>query len=513
MPLTASSRRLAVSNACLALLWAAGAAHAQATAQPAFEPGGLRSHDALLMLEYQSIRVPGDRPIDLMGFHAYQQVLDGLYFGIGFYAPLFKGEYGGFVAADVGVHARRRLTGPLFGVAGVGVGGGGGGRSISQSKVLSGSGGFARGYLGLGYDFGDFTLGTTVSKLKFRNAAIDGTQANLFVEIPFRYLTGPYGGHGQPLPPVDDRRAAREMGENMLTLGVDNYHQVDPKGANKNTVRLADLQYGHFFARDSYWFASLGMGFAGLPLYNQLLGGVGQRVRLTSDTSLYAQLGLGSGGYAPEEIDTGTGLLVYPKLAVEHALTRDLGLAFTVGYMAAPKGSSRNKTYGLALVHHLRSGQGDDENGSATYQGLRASLFHQTNFHVRYRGIDRSPLQMLGLQLDIPVGQRWYLAMQAAGAYNAYLGYPGYAEILAGLGLQTRVAPGDCVQAFGQVLGGANVHGKAAKLSAGVRYILNDRLAVHLAAGHTEARKSGGVRFSANNLTAGLDYRFGVPTR
>jgi len=513
MPLKLPSRRLAASSACLALLCSAGAARAQATAQTAPEPGGLRSHDALLTLEYQSIRVPGDRPIDLMGFHAYQQILDGLYFGVGFYAPLFKGEYGGFLAADVALHARRRLAGPLFGVAGFGVGGGGGGRSISQSKVLSGSGGFAKGYLGLGYDFGDFTLGTTVSRVKFRNAAIDGTQANLFVEIPFRYLTGPYDRHGQPLPPVDDRRAAREMGENMVTLGVDNYAQIDPKGANKNTVRLADVQYSHFFARDSYWFASLGMGVAGLPIYAQLLGGVGQRVRLTGETSLYAQLGVGSGGYAPEEIDTATGLLVYPKLALEHALTRDLGLALTVGYMAAPKGSSRNKTYGLALVHHLRSGQGDDEIGSASYQGFRASMFQQTNFRVRYREIDRSPLQMVGLQLDIPLGERWYLPVQAAGAYNAYLGYPGYAEILAGLGLQTRAAPGDRFQTFGQVLGGANVHGMAAKLSAGVRYILNDRLAVHLVAGHTEARKSGGVRFSADNVAVGVDYRFAVPTR
>lgn len=515
MPLTAISRRFALSCACLTVLWIAiaGTAQAQPAAQSPLEPGGLRAHDALLTLEYQSIRVAGDRPIDLAGFHAYRQVLDGLYFGVGFFAPLFKGDYGGFVAADVGLHARRRLTGPVVGLAGVGLGGGGGGRSISQSRILSGSGGFARAYLGLGYDFGNFTVGTTVSRLKFRNAAIDGTQANLFVEIPFRYLTGPYGSHGQPVPTVDDRRAAREMSENMLTLGLDNYQQVDPTGANKQTIRLVDLQYAHFFARDTYWFASIGMAYAGLPLYNQLLGGVGQRVRLTNDTSLYGQVGLGSGGYAPAEIDTGSGLLVYPKLSVEHALTRDLALAFTVGYMAAPKGSSRNRTYGLALVHHLRSGQGDEEWRSARYQGLRASLFHETNFQVRYREIKRSPLQMLGLQLDIPVGQRSYLAMQAAAAHNAYLGYPGYAEIFGGLGVQTLSEPGDRVQAFGQVLGGANVHGRAAKVNAGVRFILDDRLALNLTAGHTEARNSGGARFSASNFAAGLDYRFSVPTR
>jgi hypothetical protein len=508
MPKNVNSRR-AGRSAGIALLLAASAVSAQPTT-----PGeGLRSHDALLMLEYQTIRVPGDQPIDLMGFHAYQQVLDGVYLGLGFYGPLVKGQYGGFVAADLGVHLRRRLTGPWIGVAGAGVGGGGGGRSIAHSKVLSGSGGFGKAYLGLGHDFGNFTLGASISRLKFREAAIDGTQGNLFLEVPFRYLTGPYAAHGQALPPAEDRLAATQMGETMLTWGLDNYLQIDPRGASKGTVRLADLQFGHFFARDTYWFASLGMAYAGLPLYNQLLGGVGQRWRLSPSNTLYAQLGLGSGGYAPEEIDTDSGLLVYPKLAIEHALTRNLGLAFTVGYMAAPRGSSRNKTYGLALVHHLRSGEDGADPGGATYQGFRASLFHQTHFNLSYREVDRKPLQMLGLQLDVPMGPRWYLPLQAAGAYNAYLGYPGYAEILAGLGLQTAAAAQDRFQAFGQVLGGANVHGRALKLSAGLRYILDERKAVHLVAGHTEARKSDGARFKADTVAFGLDYRFSIPTR
>lgn len=506
-------RRAALSSACLALSCAVGTAQAQATPETPEAPSRLRNHDGLVMLEYQVLRVPGDQPIDLMGFHAYQQIVDGVYFGAGFYAPLFKGEYGGFVAADVAVHARKRLGGPWLGVAGFGVGGGGGGRSVAHSKVLSGTGGFAKAYLGLGHDFGSYTLGATVSTVKFRQATIDGTQANLFLEVPFRYLSGPYGAHGQPLPPAEDRQAAREMGENMLMLGLDNYTQVRAQAANKGTLRLADLQYSHFFSNDSYWFASLGMGYAGLPLYNQLLGGVGHRVRLTPSITLSAQLGVGSGGYSPEEIDTASGLLVYPKLAAEYALTKDLGLAFTAGAMAAPRGSSRNKTYGLALVHHLRSGQQGGDMAAATYRGFRASLFHETNFKLRYRDIDHPPLQMLGLQLDVPMGQRWYLPIQAAGAYNAYLGYPGYAEILAGLGVQTAAGPGERVQIFGQMMGGANVHGKAAKLSAGVRYVLDDRLAVHVVAGHTEARKASDARFSAHNLAVGLDYRFAIPSR
>lgn len=486
---------------------------AGAAAQTSTEPTSLRRNDALLTLEYQTVKVPGDRPIDLMGFHAYQKVLDGVYLGGGFYAPLVRGAYGGFVAADLGVHLRRPLAGPVFATAGLSVGGGGGGRSVEHSKLLSGSGGFAKGHAGLGYDFGGFSLAANVSRIKFRQAIIDGTQANLMLEMPFSYLTGPFSGHGRTLSSADDQRAGEEMGENMLTLSLDNYHQRSPQGSNKGTINVADLQYAHFFGADSYWFASLGMAYRGLPLYNQLIGGVGQRWRVARDVTLYAQLGLGSGGYSSEVIDTNSGLLVYPKLAAEYALTRNLGLALTAGTLTAPKGSSRNTTWGLSLTQHLRSGRGGDASGSAHYEGLRLSVLHQTELNLSYRGVDRPSLQMLGLQLDIPVGQRWYLPLQASAAYNAYLGYPGYAEILGGLGVQTLAGPGERFQAFGQLMAGANVHGKTAKASAGVRWLLDERLALNFSVGRVEARSGGGGQFKADNVAVGLDYRFAIPTR
>ncbi|MGM9483462.1 hypothetical protein ACS5PN_19850 [Roseateles sp. NT4] len=497
----------------LCLCAASAAASAQSSAASPAEASELRRNEALLTFEYQTVKVPGDRPIDLMGFHAYQKVFDGVYLGGGFYAPLVRGAYGGFVAADLGVHVRRPIAGPVFAMAGLSAGGGGGGRSVEHSKLLSGSGGFARGYAGLGYDFGDFTLGATVSRLKFRQAIIDGTQASVMLEVPFSYLTGPFGRQGQPLSAADDRRASAEMGENMLTLSLDNYRQRSPQGSNKGTISLADLQYAHFFGADSYWFASLGMGYHGLPLYNQLLGGVGQRWRVSRDVTLYGQLGLGSGGYSSEVIDTHSGLLVVPKLSAEYALTRDLGLSLSLGYMTAPKGSSRNQTWGLSLTQHLRSGGSGEATGPARYEGLRLSVLHQTDLHLSYRGVDRPALQMVGLQLDIPAGERWYLPLQASAAYNAYLGYPGYAEILGGLGVQTLAGPGERLQAFGQLMAGANVHGKSAKASAGVRWLLDERLALNLSVGRVEARSAGGGQFKADNVALGLDYRFSVPAR
>jgi hypothetical protein len=498
----------------LGLLAVAAAAAAESDLRAPPTAPGLRPSEGMILLDYQVIRVPGDKPIDLMGFHVHNKVADWLYLGVGAYAPLVRGAYGGFMAFDVGAHAQQRLSSQVFATAGLSGGGGGGGKDVEQTKALSGTGGYFKGYVGLGYDFGNFAIGANVARMKFRHSTIDGTQANLFVEIPYTYLTGSVTQHGQPLSAADSRLAGEASGESMLTLTLDNFRQIRPEGSNKGTLNIADLQYAHFFARDTYWYTGLGVGYHGLPLYNQLLGGVGQRARLSPRISVYGQLGIGSGGYSPEIINTNTGLLVYPRFSAEYAVTPDLGLSLSAGYLAAPKGTSKNQTFGLALTHHIRSGAAataSDSGALPTYRGFRFNVFQQTDFAVRYRGKNLVPLQMLGTQVDMLVNDRWYIPLQAAVAYNAYQGYPGYGELLAGIGVQTRASPGERVQLFGQLLAGTNVHGPAVKANAGLRYGLSDRLALDLAAGRIEARRSTGQRFSANSLSLGLDYRFSIP--
>lgn len=499
----------------IATLIACQAAAQTSETTAAEEAVTVRAQDGLIMLDYQVLKVPGEAPIDLLGFHLAHQVSERLYLGVGAYAPHVKGHYGGFMTLDVGAHFRQPLSGPWSLTADLSGGGGGGGRSIAQSRLLSGTGGYARAAVGLAYDMGPLTVGAGVSRMKFRKSLIDSTQANVFVTVPYSYLSGSYQRHGAPLSSGDIQRTSGETGENLLTLSLDNLRQLDPQGTNKGTIRTADLQYSHFFSPDSYWFGAVGVGYAGLPIYNQVLGGVGRRVRLSQDLNLYAQLGMGSGGYAPETIDTGPGLLVYPKVAVEYMLGRDLGLALSVGYLTAPKGSSRNQTYALALTHHLGSSRGAADSGNLTprWSGFRVSTFQQTEFNVRYRGQDKSPLRMVGVQVDKALNDNWYLPFQTAVAYNDYLGYPGYGEVLAGLGVQTTAGPGDRLQLFGQLMGGANVHGKGGKLSAGMRYLFNDRLSMHLAAGQTVTQGSGDRRFSASSLAVGVDYRFAVPGR
>jgi hypothetical protein len=225
---------------------------------------------------------------------------------------------------------------------------------------------------------------------------------------------------------------------------------------------------------------------------------------------------VGSGGYAPEKINTDAGLLVYPKLLAEYALTKDLGLSLSGGYLVAPKGTSKNVSFGVGLTHHIRVGEGrsfsSDAGGLPTYQAFRVSLFHQTDTGVRFRDIDRGQLQMIGIQADAIVNDHLYIPVQGTVAYTTYLGYPGYGELLAGVGLQSRADPGDRWQVFGQLMAGTNVHGVAVKASSGVRYVVSDRMSLHLAVGQMEARNSVGDRFKAGSVGLGLDYRFSIPT-
>lgn len=503
---------------------AAAPASAQAgpaSAQPpagADSPGsGLYRGDGLIVLDYQAIPVPQQPSLDLMGFHILNKVTDGLYVGVGAYAPLFKGEYGGFMAFDVGANVQRRIWGPVFANAGLSVGGGGGGKSTAQSVQLSGTGGFAKAYAGLGIDFGDFSLGANAARVKFNRSAIDHTQLNLFVQMPFSYTVGSFASSGQRLGAADAEAAFADSSANTLTLGLDNFRQINPKGSNKSTVHLADLQFAHYMSSAAYWYASLGVGYRGIPLYNQFFGGLGYRFDLAPRVSLHAQMGLGSGGYAPDKIDTGAGLLVYPKLSAEYAITRNVGLALTTGYLFAPNGTSRNYTFGAALNYHLQSQRRGADAGEtpdgAVFRGYRLSLMQQTETGVRVRGADQGHINMLSAQLDTMVSDHFYIPLRAGVAYNAYLGYPGYGEMLVGVGVQNKYERGDRFQFFGQLLGGTNVHGLIVKPGIGMNYTLTDRLALHASAGKTMATSSDNGNFRSTHLALGLTYRFSVPSR
>ncbi|HEY4079696.1 MAG TPA: hypothetical protein VGM81_03295 [Burkholderiaceae bacterium] len=479
-------------------------------------PAPSQAH-GLLMLDYQTIPIKGRPSIDLVGTHVLQQFSDGLYAGIGIHAPLVKGEYGGLMAFDVTLHAERRLSGNLYGDVGASLGGGAGGNSAAQAKVIAGAGGFVKTYAGLGYHFDGFSAGVNLSRVRFTESALHGSQLDFFVQLPFSYSTGSYGSSGQRRP----ADAASEPDTNIVMLGLDNFIQIRPQGSYRQTVNLVDVQVDHFL-NDSYYVLFEGsVGYRGLPTYNQILGGVGYRHAFDRRFKLYTQLALGSGGYAPEKIDTGPGLLLYPKLIAEYRLSENLGVALSGGYLYAPKGSSKNITVGASLTYHLSpDGGGSLDGGSSGHEvvqrGFRFHVFQQTEFDVKVRDHDQGAVRLLSLQLDHVVSDHLYVPVQASIAYSRFLGYPGYGELLTGVGIQSRYSPDHGLQAFAQLLAGINIHGLVLKPAVGLNWGLSDRLALYAQAGKTFSVNEAHLyprqyAFSATSVGLGLSYRFSLP--
>jgi hypothetical protein len=248
-------------------------------------------------------------------------------------------------------------------------------------------------------------------------------------------------------------------------------------------------------------------------LYNQILAGIGSRAQLSPRFNVYGQLGLGSGGYAPDTINTGSGLIVYPKVSAEYLLDKNLGVLLSTGYLFAPNGSSKNYTFGAALNYHIHSGEGGTvatDTSESLYRGYRLNLFQQTEFNVSYKDKVRSRINLLTLQGDGMINENFYLPVQVAVAYNAYLGYPGYGEFLVGIGAQNTYHRNSRFQVFGQLLVGTNVHGPILKYGLGINYGLSDRMAIYCLAGQTIAIDKD--KFKSDYTGLGVTYRFSMPS-
>lgn len=476
---------------------------------------------AIIMLDYQIIPIKGYESIDLVGFHAFKKVNDWLYAGVGGEAPLAKGNYGGFMVFDISAFAQKKLFGNLSANIGGSLGGGGGGNSVQQSKVISGGGGFRKGFVGLGYDFDRFTAGVDVSNIRFTGSAIHRSQVDFFIQTPFSYSVSPYASSDESLlsgGSADRSMAPTKAGDNRIDIGFDNIIQIKPKGSYKKAINLADLQFSHFVTDHSYLLIEGGVGYRGLPIYNQVLGGAGYQYSVSQRLSARAQLALGSGGYAPEKIDTGSGLLVYPKVSLEYLLSKDLGVSLTGGYLYAPNGSSRNATIGAALDYHSSPVDWSGNTAGVRYGGHRFNLFEQSEFKVKHNGRTQSSLDLLSIQFDNVVSRNFYVPVQASVAYNGYFGYPGYGELATGLGVQTEYSPHDKLQTFAQIIAGANVKGVIVKPAAGLNYGLNDQLAIYGQVGTTFSRNSssghsGQQIVSSPTVGLGFTYRFSLASR
>lgn len=525
---TEAARRL-LRGAALAL-FGLGLAVAPGTAQaqqvradtPAFHDVGGR-----IMIDYSALTLTSGGDFDLMGVHYLQNINEWLSFGVGASAPIAGGNYGGFFAADVTLHAQRDIGRNFFVNAGVAVGAGAGGASVNGIRRLSGEGFYTRAYAGIGYHLRRFSFGVNYSRVAISGSELNDSALNVFVQVPFSFAVGRYRDAGRVLS-ADAFRAPRH--ENIVSLQYNHVRQINPTGLYQGDIGFASTQFTHFHNPTLYSYFAVDIGATGLLWYNQAHGGVGGRVALGRNVNLYAQLGIGSGGWVTDTIDTGSGFIIYPKVTLEYLWGNGLGTTLSAGYFYAPFGTSRNWTVGLGLNYHLshpeRRGGGALAGADYTLRGIRLHTFGRITSPIYYNGRESEGLTMLALQADYMLNERWYLAGQIAAATNAFRGFAGYAEGFFGVGWQTRPYVGGRLQGYAQVLYGLNDVGvdPAREVGAllypaiGVNYHLNERVSLY---GQLGATISLGRYMNASmtnswrntSIGLGMTYRFALPTR
>ena len=508
--------------ALLALAIGTGTATAQDGA-PAPVGSFLSPTSGMFMLDYQTIDLTTGGKFDLHGVNYLHQLNDWLYTGIGFGAPMFHGDYGGFFSANLTVHAQAPLVGNWFVDGGLSFGAGAGGSSVQNILELSGSGTYLKKYIGLGYDFGPVRAGVNFADIEISNSPIDDTMLMFFVQKPLDYALGKHADHGTSVPTSEYSALGNET---IVSFEYSTLTQLNATGSFSGNIGLVSPQISHFLSDDTYYFFGLDLGFSGLVWYNQAQGGIGHRIAVTPNLNLYGQLGIGSGGWVTDHIDTGPGLIVYPKVKAEYKFTDDLGVSVSAGYLAAPLGTSRNWSVGAGINYHMPSAAQAmaAEEDDVALRGLRVSLFQRAMFDIEYNGGPVDDLYLSTAQIDYSFGDNWYIPLQIAAAVNDFRGYAGYVEGFVGLGYETDTFFNDRLQGYAQIMYGLNdlaitpAHDPGALVypSVGFNYNLSDKFSLYAQAGKIGSiaqwtDPGSGKQFDGTTIGLGVSYRFGQP--
>ncbi len=487
---------------------------------PASQPSLLGEESGMFVLDYSKITLSNGGSFDLLGVRYLHQLNGWLYGGLGLSTPLVEGNYGGFFTAEATLHAQVGLGGNWFVNGGLSFGAGAGGSSVANIITLSGDGTYLRTYAGFGYDFGASRAGVNLARITIANSQINDTTLNFFFQKPLTFAAGRYADTGMPLGTAD---LAHSWNETNTSFEFSYLNQINPTGSYTGALGLLSTQISTYFSRNTYAFIGLDLGASGLVWYNQAQGGIGHRLPLGEKFTLYGQVGLGSGGWVTSAFDTGPGLVIYPKVRLEYALSDSLGLGLSAGYLFAPLGSSKNWSLGLSLNYRLPSAsQARDAAtpGAVELRGQRTSVFLRHLFQPEANGTTLPDMNLLTIQFDYSLGRNWYVPFQIAAATSDYAGYAGYVEGLAGLGWQSAPFAGGRLQAYAQVLTGLNDAianpGPLLYPSAGLIYNFGDGLSAYTQVGRTVTLgqvvgPGTGNSFSSTTLGLGLSYQFSRP--
>ncbi len=427
-----SQRRALAAALCLV------PALASAQGEPA---GDWRSAPASARIGYETITLPGDEKMGLVGLAYLVQVQPGLCLGPAVYGAA-SGQRGGFFTIGAEAALCTQLVGPLNLQTGLYVGGGGG------AAAPVGGGLMLRPYANLLWDFGPWRAGVSVSSVNFPNGDIDSSQLGVVFDMPmdFGYLPA---GSAMPARLGSTRTGMgfdrflavggvyRPRSGSLGTSGAPLPSNIGYVGARAETLLWPDLYVG---------LEANGAASGGVDGYAEILGTLGAQFPLgDGGFRLGGRLAFGMGGGG--DMPMGGGLLGKAALDLSVPLTTDLSLGVEAGWASAPQGDFSAPFASLALHWAL-----DPLPGVAPVpvrQEWSAGVEMYTDA-ARKDGSSRS-MQNLSFKYTRFVGETLYLTGQVQSAYQGNAG--AYTAGLFGVGGSWHFEPG--LLAAAEMLAGA----------------------------------------------------------
>lgn len=479
-------------------------------AQSAAGSDGLRSLPVSTRLGFETLKLPGDEAMGLLGGSYLVELSPNWLVGPAVYGGA-TGHRGGFFVG--GFEAAYRLPlGPSMRIdTGLFVGGGGGGAAPVGGGLM------LRPHIDVLWRLNSpqsntgVWAGVSASHVRFPNGEIRSTQAGLVLafDSDFAYT----------LP------SATNKSSTAWTRGGVGFDRISVVGAfdevhgTDQRIGLAGFRLDHWLHPNLYWgLEAAGAASGGAGGYAEVLAalGVEQPIKGTPlAVGARAALGLAGGGAVP----TDGGLLAKAGVSISLHLSRDFFVSVEGGVVNAPQGAFQARYAQLSLGWDLdHPGNGPAALGRLAprswVDGMEWSLaVEHVDGAARRDGANRS-MQSIGLQLKRSLTELLYISGQAHSAYNGDAG--AYSVGLVGPGIQSPVFASRWSLGAELLVGAAGGGGIDTEGGAVVQPMLKLNLDLgpqskaHLGLGRIRSLK-GGLDSPVIELAWGL--AFGVPAR
>lgn len=414
----------------------------QAAAQE--DAPALEQHPAVMELNWTPLRMPTGERSALLGGSYLVALNEDWGLGPSVYGAA-QGRFGGLFTAGFTLQRRWRLAPAWQGAASFYAGAGGG---VSSEQVRAGGGLMLRSELSVHREFGSWSLGAGLARVRFPSGNIGDTQWTLNLARSDRFSSFSPAADGRAAP----TRRATGMGFDEIALHLSSETPLAGsrgRGGQPQQARLgkAGAELRRYLAPGSWWgLETAGASSGPYDGYMEILAQAGRDWPLFSDKlRLGAQIAIGLAGGG--DVDSGSGWLLRAGPSLRWITPWGGSLRLEAALTRAPDGRFRSRQWRLALAMPLAPAA---DQGRVRAQSWSLSLPHYARF--RFKDGSEEAVTGLGIAMTRSLRGPWYGTAQAGSAAFGKAGAFSYG--LAGLGAQSSPSAGGW-RVGGELLAGA----------------------------------------------------------